>query len=155
MILDRLENAALYRNLNANIAKALDYLAKTNFAELSIGRHAIDGDAVFALVQCYHPKPTVDAQWEAHRKYLDVQFIAQGVERVGYAPLRDNLKIRQAYNPENDGMLYETVGDLLELRAGSFAVFFPTDIHAPCLAHETTQPDDKVLKVVVKCRSEE
>jgi YhcH/YjgK/YiaL family protein len=154
MILDRLENAALYRNLSANIAKALEYLAKTNFAELSIGRHAIDGDAVFAIVQRYDPKPTADAQWEAHRKYLDVQFVAQGVERMGYAPLCDDLKIRQAYDSEKDLMFYETAGDLFELRAGSFALLFPTDVHAPCLAHETTRPGDQVLKVVVKCRME-
>jgi YhcH/YjgK/YiaL family protein len=152
MILDRLENAALYRNLSENIVKALDYLAQTNFAEISVGRQTIDGDNVFALIQRYHPKALADAKWEAHRNYLDVQYVAQGVERIGYAPLSETLKIRQAYNSEKDVIFYETSGDLLEVRAGGFAIFAPTDIHAPCLAHETTQPDAEVLKVVVKCR---
>lgn len=152
MILDRLENAWMYQGLSKDIAAALDYLRRTDFRQVSLGRHELAGDRLFAIVQRYRTKPLVDAGWEAHRKYLDVQYVVEGVERIGYAPLRDDVSVKQEYDSQKDLVFFETWGDLLEVPAGSFAIFAPHDIHAPGLVVGPSAEPTEVLKVVVKVR---
>lgn len=43
-----------------------------------MGRHEIDGDRVFALVQNYTTNPIEGALYEAHRRYSDIQFVFSG-----------------------------------------------------------------------------
>jgi YhcH/YjgK/YiaL family protein len=106
----------------------------------------IDGDTVFALVQRYDTKPREKGLWEAHRRYIDVQFVASGIESLGWAQL-GNLTETQPYSAEKDCLLLAGSGDVVTARAGDFLVFFPEDAHMPCLAHDQPSP---VLKVVVK-----
>ena len=152
MILDRLENASMYRNLGARIAAALDYLGAMDTARLSPGRYELDGDRLFAIVQRYRTKPLVEALWEAHRRYLDVQYVAEGIERMGYVPWDARLAIRQPYDVGKDVIFFDAWGDLFEVAAGSFAIFAPQDVHAPGLAAGPSAEPADVLKVVVKCQ---
>jgi biofilm protein TabA len=154
MILDRLENAGLYRPLGANIALALDYLRRTDFSQMPLGRHEVDGDRVFAIVQRYQPKPLAQIVWEAHRNYVDVQFLAAGAERMGYVPLDDDLTVRQAYDAQKDAALFDTAGQLFTMSAGDFAIFAPHDVHAPGLELDVPASAAEVCKVVMKCRVE-
>ncbi|NLS91281.1 MAG: DUF386 domain-containing protein [Planctomycetaceae bacterium] len=149
MILDRLENAAIYRPINQRIEAALAYLAKTDFQSLAPGRYELDGDRLYAMVQRYATKPHSAARWEAHRRYLDVQYLVEGTERIGWAPLEKTTAVETPYDAEKEVIFYRTSGDLLQLTAGMFAVFAPHDIHAPGLHATPTEPVD-VLKVVVK-----
>ncbi len=152
MILDRLENTAIYRALGPRIAAALDFLRETDFAAMPDGRHPLDGERLVAIVQRYQPKPLAKAIWESHRKYIDVQYVFHGVERIGYAPLLENTPLAQSYNDQSDCVLYDIEGDFFELAAGSFAIFGPQDIHAPGIAPLRPQGDTWVHKVVLKCR---
>lgn len=152
MIIDRLDNAAAYRGLGPRIAAALEYLRTTDFSKLPDGKQVIDGDRVYAMVQRYRPKPLGEAKWEAHRQYIDVQYLVSGVERMGYATFGDQLPVVHAYDSEKDYALYETWGDLFEVRPGFFVVFMPQDVHSPGLAVDLPRGATDVLKVVVKCR---
>ncbi len=152
MILDRLEHAAMYRTLAVDIARALDYLRATDLRSLPDGRQVLDGDRLYAIVQRYRPRPASEAQWEAHRQYIDVQYVVEGVERMGYTYLRSDLPVRQPYDAEKDIVFYDAAGDLLEVPAGSFAIFTPHDLHAPGLTTDPGESVQPVLKVVVKCR---
>jgi YhcH/YjgK/YiaL family protein len=147
MIIDTLENAKLYEGcLNGRIRTALEYLVGKDFSTLPVGRHEIDGKRIFALVQQYDTKAGQDGVWEAHRHYADVQFVATGIELLGYAPL-GLLKTTQPYAEEKDCELLSGNGDFFALKAGGFAVFFPQDAHMPCRAAGAPSP---VRKVVVK-----
>jgi YhcH/YjgK/YiaL family protein len=150
MILDRLENADAHTTLGPEVAVAFAYLRRTDFSKLANGRYDIDGDRVYAIVQRYVPKPLKEAKWEAHQKYLDVQYMASGSERMGCAPLRAGLPIERPYDPKGDAALYRVDGKLFVVPQGSFAIFAPEDIHSPGLALEN--PGGEVCKVVVKCR---
>ena len=150
MIIDKLENAGLYRGLNGDLAKALDYLAANDFAAMEPGRYDIDGDIVYALVQRYDTRPRGEGDWEAHRRYIDVQYVVQGIETLGIAPV-DSLRETQAYSEEKDVQLLAGSGDYVTARDGTFVIFYPHDAHRPCLAHEHPAP---VLKVVVKVLAE-
>jgi YhcH/YjgK/YiaL family protein len=152
MILDRLENAGLYRPIGANIAAAFDYLRRTDFSQIAAGRYELDGERLFAIVQRYRPKALAQIVWEAHRQYIDVQYLAAGSERMGYLPLTDGLDVRQPYDPQKDAILFHAEGQLFTMSAGDFAVFAPCDVHAPCLATDAAEEAAEVCKVVVKCR---
>jgi biofilm protein TabA len=151
MILDRLEHASRYAGLEKSIREALDYLRSVDFSRLPEGRHTIDGDRLFALVQRYRPKPPAEATWEAHRRYADVQYVIEGSERIGYAPLVDGVAVTRPYDAEKDVVFFDVRGDLFALPAGSFAVFMPQDIHAPGLLASDSAAVAEVRKVVVKC----
>jgi biofilm protein TabA len=150
MIIDRLDNAAMYAGLGPRIAAALDYLRRTDFTALPDGRYELDGDRLVAIVQRYRTKPPAGARWEAHRRYLDVQYVVQGVERIGYAPLLGSLAVETPYDAQKDIVFYAARGDLIEIPAGSFAIFAPQDVHSPSLTPNGSPPSD-VLKVVMKC----
>ena len=152
MILDRLEHADFYRPLGERIAAALDYLRQTRFEDLADGRHELDGDRLVAIVQRYRPKPVAEARWEAHRHYIDVQYVAEGCERIGFTLLRHDLPVREPYDPHKDVVFFDATGDLLAVSAGSFAIFTPHDVHAPSLLADSSEATRQVCKVVVKCR---
>lgn len=152
MIFDRLEHAAMYHGLGPTLRDAFDFLRNTDISRLPEGKHVIDGERLFAIVQQYHPKPVEEAAWEAHRRYIDVQYVAKGVERIGYAALRDSLKVTQPYDAEQDIIFFDAHGDLFEVAAGAFAIFMPQDLHAPCLISSASVGVADVRKVVVKCR---
>jgi YhcH/YjgK/YiaL family protein len=151
MILDRLEHARMYRALDADIARAFDYLQQTNFRDVTDGRYELDGDRLFALVLRYRPKPLDQAMWEAHRRYIDIQYVVEGSERMGYTCLRGDLPVRQPYDPKKDIIFFDADGDWIEVPAGSFAIFAPHDVHAPGLATDRPEASAEVCKVVVKC----
>ncbi len=152
MILDRLENASMYRALGPAIAAALDYLRQTDFSQVPEGRHELDGDRLVSIVQRYRTRPLAEAIWEAHRQYVDVQYLAQGAERIGYASLRDDVPVKMPYDAQKDAALYDVRGDFFTLHSGEFAIFTPCDIHAPGLAVSPSEASAMVHKVVVKCR---
>jgi biofilm protein TabA len=152
MILDRLTNAEFYRPLGPRIASALDYLGRTPFWDTPDGRYELDAANVYAIVSRYQPKPPADAVWEAHRQYIDVQYVAEGVEQIGYAPLRDGLSVRTPYDEKKDSILYDAAGCFFDVPEGSFAIFTPGDVHAPGVAAGLNEAVSRVCKVVVKCR---
>lgn len=148
MIYDELTNAETYRHVKPGIAQALDYLYRTDFAEVSSGKYELDGPKLYAMVQRYQTRLPADAIWESHRKYIDVQFVFQGEERFGYAPLSQAPAVTQPYDESTDALLYAPGTLTVPLSAGQFAVYFPQDIHAPSLA--AGPAPSEVIKVVVK-----
>jgi len=138
--------------LGAKLKLAFDYLCRTDFSQTPDGRYELDADGTFALVQRYRPKPSTAATWEAHRQYTDVQYVVEGTERMGYAPLNDRLAVCQAYDAESDVVFYNAEGSFFDVPAGSFVIFTPHDVHAPGLASDLAEHSKEVCKVVVKCR---
>ena len=146
MIADRIENIDMYVGLGERIAAALKYISETDFSGVEKGKYAIDGDLVYASVNEYQTKPEADCKIEAHRKYIDVQFIVSGEETMGYAPLTDQQP-SIAYNEEKDCVFFETPVSKLKFVAGMFAIYYPNDLHQPCIS---TEKASTVKKVVVK-----
>ncbi|MDD3840289.1 MAG: YhcH/YjgK/YiaL family protein [Clostridia bacterium] len=146
MIIDRLENKNLYSGLGNNVAKALDFLKNSDFSNMSPGRYEIDGEDVFAMVSEYQTKPKQEGVWEAHRRYIDIQFVADGIEGIGYSHLSE-LEITQDYDSDGDCLLLAGEGDFFVAKKGTFAILYPEDGHMPGI--EVEQPS-KVKKVVVK-----
>ena len=146
MIIDRLSNPSPFFALPPRLARALEYLRATDLRTVALGRHDLDGDDLFALVQEYTTRAADECVWEAHRRYIDVQFVVTGVERMGVASLRQ-MREREAYDAARDVAFFEPGSEFVTIRAGMFAIFGPEDVHSPC--HAAGAPG-LVRKVVVK-----
>ena len=146
MIIDNIKNAPLYYGVSERIAVALKFLRENDFSVMNPGKYEIDGSNVYALVQRYESKPVEKCKWEAHRRYIDVQYVAEGIEQIGYANL-GQMKVSQEYREEGDYLLLEGKGDFFIFRDGNFAIFAPQDVHMPCIAAAEPQI---IKKVVVK-----
>jgi len=148
MIIDHLKNASQYAGADKRLVAALQYLQDTDLHSVPPGRYEIEGSDVFALVQEYESKPKNQGKWEAHRQYIDVQYVARGAELMGYAHL-DRLK-PGAYDASRDFLPLEGEGDFFEMREGTFVILSSQDAHMPGIAVPLPQP---VKKVVVKVRA--
>ncbi len=147
MILDTLDNATRYSGLGERIVAALKYLGENDCTKLPIGKIPIQGEQIYALVQDNTTKTRDQGVWEAHRKYIDVQFVAAGVEEMGYANIK-TLTVKKPYDELVDFALFDGTGSFVTVPAGSFTIFFPEDGHIPGSAVDG-QPA-AVRKVVVK-----
>lgn len=152
MIIDQLTNVHLYRSLHPRLAAAFDFLQQNDLLALPLGKTVIDGEHVFALVQEYTPKPAAAGRYEAHERYWDVQYVASGVERIGWGNLA-RMAVTEPYDADRDVGFFAGPGDLLLVPAGTFTVFAPQDVHMPGVAVDES-PASRVRKVVVKvdCR---
>lgn len=150
MIFDTLENHALYAPSGSRLAVAFQFLRENDLAALPIGRVEIAGDEIFALVQEYTTKTLEQAAWEAHRAYIDLQYVVSSAERMGFA----NLASLEpgAYVAEKDYLSASGTANFVDVFAGAYTIFFPQDAHMPGLSVTTPQ---RVRKVVIKIRLEE
>ena len=149
MIVSDLENAELRLSITPGLKKALEFLRRPDIKNLPDAKYEIDGMRVFAMVQRYKTIITAEPKFEAHRKYIDVQFMAAGAEIIGWAPL-ERLSLTEAYDGEKDvcfGAVPCGGWTPLRLKEGQLAVLYPEDAHAPRLAAGAPAP---IVKIVVK-----
>jgi YhcH/YjgK/YiaL family protein len=145
MISDQLINAGLYRTLGPAIARGLQFLAETDLAGLAPGKQELDGKRLFALVSDYTPKPAAECRWEAHRHYIDLQYMVSGLERIGVA-FASRMR-ETSYEAARDLVWLEGAGDFLTFGAGQFLILWPGDAHMPGV---TAGAPGTARKVVVK-----
>ena len=148
MIQDLLSRASAYRNLSPLLTKAFEHLSGFD-PKTPDGRHVLQGDDLFLLVQQYPTSPPAERTYESHLRYIDIQYIIGGSEIIFCTPI-GGLTVRAPYDEKKDVIFYDDAeGQPLTLRAGDFALFWPWDGHKPgCRA----AGDDWVRKVVAKVR---
>lgn len=149
MIYDNLKNAACYVHAHPGFEKAFAFVEAFLENPFPVGKYEIDGDDCYASVQEYETK--TGGMMEAHNKYIDLQFIVSGEEKIFVAG-RSELSVMTPYIGETD---VEFLGDSdrdvpLILRAGDFAIFFPHDAHKPGQAPSVPK---LVSKIVVKIKA--
>lgn len=145
MIYDKLENLETYSPVSERLAQGLRLLKTTDFSVLPDGRYEVDGGNLFYMLQSYESKESNDCP-EAHKKYIDIQYLLSGEEWIGVGELSEMTEEVSAH-PERDIWFYH--GPLSDVKIGNgyFAVFFPQDAHAPGIAVDKPAP---IRKVVVK-----
>jgi YhcH/YjgK/YiaL family protein len=148
MITDVLENAHLYEGLNERFKMSFHYLKETDFTDIEKGKYEIDGENIFSIINVFETKDKYECELEAHKKYIDIQYIVKGTEMFGYAPLTTQKPVTD-YDETNDFALYEEEVSYIKLEAGMFIIFYPTDLHQP----EVREFEPvTVKKVVVKIK---
>lgn len=134
MIVGNIQNLATDRKyLGAALVRGLEYLAKTDFSALAAGRYEIEGTAMFALVQEYRTAPKPEKKPEAHRKYIDIQYIHQGGEIMGFGLDDPANEVSSDRLAEKDALNFKDIRNEtdLVLTPGMYAILFPQDLHRP------------------------
>ena len=147
MIFDTLKNVDNYKGLG-RVYDALKFLAETDFGKIDLGRYELDSDNIFYMVQSYDTDPDKTIS-EAHKKYIDIQFMVEGEEIIGVADISDEKELTEA-KEENDVWFYNCKTEPLTLSAGKYMVLYPNDLHCPGVA--TNGKAMTCRKVVVKVK---
>jgi len=145
MVFDSIKNYRQYTGLGTDFAKVFECISGDQIKK-EPGRYELSG-GIYYLVQSYETKPESEGFFEAHRKYIDVQYIAAGRELHNFTNLA-GLKTREPYSEEKDVIILDGKGNGLVLETGFFAVYFPEDAHMPNLRAGVNP--EKVIKVVFK-----
>jgi YhcH/YjgK/YiaL family protein len=148
MIIDKIENSHLYERISERIKQAFEYIHNTDLKIIKPGKYEIDGENIFALISEYKTKSESEGKLEAHRKYLDVQYVIEGEELMGYAPL-GTQEILEPYKEENDILFFKGEKSFTKVSSGMFAIFFPEDVHMPGISAGKVSD---VKKLVIKVR---
>jgi YhcH/YjgK/YiaL family protein len=144
MILARLEQADRYLTLHPDFPVAIAFLRDQPLSDLPLGRVEITA-TVYAIVFRSPARQQSDARLEAHRKYIDIQYVIAGVEEMGWKPRARCQRQHGEYDGEKDIEFFNDLPDTYTtVRPGQFVIFFPDDAHAPLIG------SGEVHKVVVK-----
>ena len=141
MVIDTLRNCNRYASLHPDFAKAFEFIAHADWAALGADaiaperhsvRHAIDSDRMYVSIDHTDGRGPSGERLEAHRRHIDIQFTIEGREEIGWRPLAGCAQPAGAFDGERDvGFFGDTPDTWLSLPAGTFAIFFPDDAHAP------------------------
>ena len=131
------------------VDRALKLASALDLATMEPGRYELEGDKIFVLVMDAQSGPKAEKRPEAHAKYLDVQYVVKGAEKMGYSPYPDQVKVTEEDLEGRDIIFYDSAAhetDVL-VNEGMFAVFFPYEVHRPCVAVDAPA---KARKAVIK-----
>lgn len=134
MIIDKIENLGMYRGLNPLFDAVIRFMEDNDLQRLENGKHLIQDGRLFVNIQDAQGKTMDEAVIEYHKKMIDIQIPLNKPETYGYTPVADL--------PEADFNVEKDIAKIPGVRArsyvtanpGEFAMFFPQDGHAPCIA---------------------
>jgi biofilm protein TabA len=140
-----------YKQYHSNKAawdKVFLFLKETNLDTLSTGKHPVDGDNAYVSVTEAPSKELDKAGWEAHKKYIDLQYVIRGKEQIAVSPI-DKATVTKPYDETKDVANYAAEGIFYTAEPGTFFLFFPQDVHRPNIK---VAGYDMVKKLVVKIK---
>lgn len=144
MILASLEQADRYLTLHPGFHAAIGFLRSQPLGDLSEGRIEIAGGS-YALVFRTPMRPRSEARLEAHRKFIDIQYVVAGIEEMGWRPHTQCRQPHGNYDADQDVQFFgDEPHGYLPVLSGELAIFFPEDAHAPLVGN------GEVHKIVIK-----
>ena len=150
MIKDNTKNIENYSDLPERVRLGLKYLAETDFSTVVNGKYEISGNEVFAIVQDYSSRPIIEGPFEAHKKYIDIQYIIQGEEQIGVWGIENFSQITN-YDEEKDIVFLEQnksgMPEFITMKEKEFLILYPNDAHKPSVSIKTPI---YVKKIVIK-----
>jgi biofilm protein TabA len=147
MILCSLTDFVQYEKCHALFRKAHAYLSSLD-QTTSEGRFLIDGDRIIAIIDRSEQVGKQKAVLEAHRHYIDIQYVLSGTDVIGWKDLSTCQHIHTPHDEKSDKMFFKDApSNWFSVEKGSCAVFFPHDAHAPFAG--TGQLKKVILKVAV------
>ena len=146
MIVDCLSSFKTYVKLHQHFATILDFLGKNSLNALEEKTYPLLGEDIFLSINCY--KTQTDKDFEAHKRYIDIQMVLKGIEYIEWCPL-SQTQIKTAYDNNKDIMFLSGSGQKIEATKDLFFIFFPKDAHRPGLPIQTPE---YVKKAVFKIK---
>lgn len=136
------------------LIKSLEYLKQTDFSQMEIGKYEIEGSQIFALVQEVQTLPKVDCRAEIHVKNIDIQYVIEGTDVIGFGLPDPANEVEEDLSVEKDCIFFKNVKNEVDLVLipGMYAIIFPEELHRPYCQYGGVS--GKLRKVVVKVAAE-
>ena len=145
MIVDTLNAAGYYFNVHPGMEAGFAFIQDAINGPIEDGEYEIDGRKVYAIVSTSKSKGIGEARLEIHKKYIDMQVCINGIDKIGWKPIGECVKLGEEYDADKDiGFFDDIPMDYITLKDDIFSVFFPHDAHAPLGG------EGKVRKIVIK-----
>lgn len=142
MILDNFARRERYYSFHPRFKKAFSALENLIFTK---GRHVIEDDEIIAIHEEIVGEKKEKAKLEAHRKYIDIQYIVRGDETMGWRPIESCKVVSDPYSEEKDILFYSDPPlFFIDVPTNFFVIFSPEDAHAPKIG------DGFIQKVIIK-----
>lgn len=143
---------AYKKQLPPLIYDCLKEAADFSFDEREDGKYKICGCDM--SVESPVTEPAEQRKPEGHKKFIDIQIEVHGTEKIRITPLSKAEKEIEAHE-ERDLYFYQVSAkeeSEIHMEDGSFAVFFPEDLHRPlCMAGKEPV---RLRKAVIKVPAE-
>lgn len=143
MVLDRVEEQERYYGLHPLLEEAFAFLSEG--PTLAPGRYELSSGA-YATVSEADTKPLSEAKLEAHNKYIDLQYVVAGSERMAWAHVQEVVTVSE-YDAENDIYFMDGPCTSLTIKPGTFYIMYPSDAHKPGCHNEFPK---RYKKIIVK-----
>lgn len=131
------------------IQKAVEWISLNVNADTAPGKYEIDGKLMYALVQQTNTQMRSEKLAEAHRDYIDVQYLLSGEELIGAARDSGCNEVWSDELQSHDRLLYKHIENEMDinLKPNQFVIFYPSEIHRACC---NVAEDKEIKKVVIK-----
>ena len=141
-----------YGYLTDRLNQAVRYLEEHDLSALEDGTYVIDGEDIYMMLQSFRVEAPIDAAYETHRKYIDIQYVLEG-ELELLIGNRSRFIPAGEYSTEQDVQFYEPRENDAHviLQEGEMAILFPEDAHK-MICFPKTGETVRIRKAVVKVR---
>ena len=146
MIVDCKERFEQYSRNVPEIYEVMRFVEKVKKENIPVGKYPLENG--FVLVQEGTTRPYEEADFEVHRKYIDIQVLVSGMEYVEYADITD-LNTKVAFDEEKDLELMGGAGCKIQIKPDMFYILYPSDGHKPC-CHESVPTSYKKILAKIK-----
>ncbi len=142
MIIDTTAHLHMYADILPGLETGL--AAIESLQEMKDGRYEFEGG--FFMIQSGQTSSWESGEFEAHRKYIDVQMIIDGAEEVAWEDVHA-LTVTKPYVEDIEFLTGQAVRSC-RIDTGMFYAAFPHDAHMPC-RHSGNVPY-RYRKIVLK-----
>ena len=151
MIITNVNNEIQNKILAKDIRFCIEFAKKNENKILSLvnGSYDVGYNNIKMNLGKYFTKSENEKFWESHKKYLDVQIMINGTEKVAINDIRD-MEVK-SFDEERDLTILE--GDKafdIIMKTGDVLVFFPNDVHKPELNISENDNSGNIRKIVTK-----
>ena len=123
------------KKLAEKIAEALKVIESIEYDKMELGKHVVNDDFYF-LVQGYESKDPAVARHEAHRCYVDIQYVVEGKEAIDIAPMMF-MEVDEPYDADRDVVFFkepkQATRYVLFLQFFSFSLVFRLHVTLVCV----------------------
>lgn len=137
------------KTLYEKLTEALDYIKNLDKSTLTPGKHEVNDEFFYNYME-YEAKEPTDSIFEAHKNYVDVQYIVDGQERVDVS-FEEYMELDTPYDVEKDIMFFKNPQESFSriLGADEYIIVLPHELHKP---GQKVGQNGNVKKIVGKVR---
>jgi len=149
MIIDDITNLSKYAKVFGYLQTIQNFISDKNSDIASLKSKTEITPGIFVTVENAVPKPVEEQKLETHAKFIDLHYIIDGFDIVGWKSSFECKDVYKKYDESKDIAFFNDPCDFsIKLVRGKFAVFFPEDAHAPLCG------DKPLKKCIFKIRAE-